>query len=432
MLSYKDPHTCGINCACGCFCRKSFCPFSSWNTDSKLRQWVLVLTLFLVLLFHVFYNVSIHYNYRKSIRFASESSKSNSSIGYMYQLINLTEIPMALAKYPESSSYLWFVNMRHLFKNLGEDEDPQYSDETPYCDLSEVSMGPIQVEKTRLPLEWVESQHYDVKPGGFHAPEHCRSQYRVAILVPYRDREKNLIIFLYYLHRLLKKLLLEYRIFVFEQYGTEKWNKGRLYNIAYLESQRFGTWDCLIFHDVDLIPEDERILYNCSRNPLHMASSVENCKYILPYRRIFGGVTALTPAQYEVVNGYSNFYWDWGAEDDDMFSRLAMQNYTIWRSNFTIGRYSSLPHKPQTRGRDRSLLGRLCRWRNQVDGLHNIRYKIISVSKERLFTHIVADVNPDNLKLDSRNLIKQLGYLNATNINRKNYNSMYTDRIEFV
>lgn len=29
----------------------------------------------------------------------------------------------------------------------------------------------------------------------------------------------------------------------------------------------------------------------------------------------------MTPEQFYKVNGYSNAYWDWGAEDDDMFIR---------------------------------------------------------------------------------------------------------------
>lgn len=41
----------------------------------------------------------------------------------------------------------------------------------------------------------------------------------------------------------------------------------------------------------------------------------------LPYEDIFGGVSAITQEQFTKVNGFSNKYWGWGGEDDDMFSR---------------------------------------------------------------------------------------------------------------
>lgn len=41
----------------------------------------------------------------------------------------------------------------------------------------------------------------------------------------------------------------------------------------------------------------------------------------LPYEDIFGGVSAMTLEQFVNVNGFSNKYWGWGGEDDDMFSR---------------------------------------------------------------------------------------------------------------
>ena len=44
--------------------------------------------------------------------------------------------------------------------------------------------------------------------------------------------------------------------------------------------------------------------------------------YTVPWLGITGGVMAFTQSQYEAVNGFSNEYWGWGCEDDDMFVRI--------------------------------------------------------------------------------------------------------------
>ena len=41
--------------------------------------------------------------------------------------------------------------------------------------------------------------------GGRHEPNQCASRYRVAIIVPFRDREDHLRIFLFHLHNLLPR-----------------------------------------------------------------------------------------------------------------------------------------------------------------------------------------------------------------------------------
>lgn len=44
----------------------------------------------------------------------------------------------------------------------------------------------------------------------------------------------------------------------------------------------------------------------------------------LPYSTIFGGVSALTTDQFQKVNGFSNSFWGWGGEDDDMANRYVI------------------------------------------------------------------------------------------------------------
>ncbi len=52
-----------------------------------------------------------------------------------------------------------------------------------------------------------------------------------------------------------------------------------LYNLAYLEALKDYDWDCFIFHDVDLLPEDDRNLYTCPEEVKHM--SVGECNEFL-------------------------------------------------------------------------------------------------------------------------------------------------------
>nr|XP_049707159.1 beta-1,4-N-acetylgalactosaminyltransferase bre-4-like [Helicoverpa armigera] len=315
-----------------------------------------------------------------------------------------------------NSSYYWFIAMKPYFKKIGDDRAHKYTNDTPVCHVNLSKLRPIEVEKVVIDLEWVEKLNPYVKPGGSYAPTHCRPINKVAIIVPYRNRKINLIIFLRYIHPLLKKQGLQYRIFVIEQYGTEKFNKGSLYNIAFLETQRFGSWDCLVFHDVDLIPEHEGIPYSCNQHPTHMSPAVEMFEYKLPYDTLFGGVTSLTPAQYETVNGYSNCYWNWGGEDDDMQRRLQSKNYTISRYNSTMARYATLPHFWNDIGKERYLFLMLTRLLYIKEGLVTTKYRLIKVTVEKLFTHILADVNPTKLKLDTKSLMNHIVRLHGKSL----------------
>jgi N-terminal domain of galactosyltransferase len=43
--------------------------------------------------------------------------------------------------------------------------------------------------------------------------------------------------------------------------------------------------------------------------------------YRLPYTKLFGGVEAFKTEHFEQVNGFSNLFFGWGGEDDDLYQR---------------------------------------------------------------------------------------------------------------
>ncbi len=45
------------------------------------------------------------------------------------------------------------------------------------------------------------------------------------------------------------------------------------------------------------------------------------CVFRLPYTGLFGGIAAMRTSQFIKVNGFSNMFFGWGGEDDDMFNR---------------------------------------------------------------------------------------------------------------
>lgn len=87
-----------------------------------------------------------------------------------------------------------------------------------------------------------------------------------------------------------------------------------LMNIGYAEAIKDYDWTCFIFHDVDLVPEDDRNLYYCPLYPRHMSIAVNTLRYKLPYKTIFGGVSAINRKHFELINGFSNLYFGWGGE----------------------------------------------------------------------------------------------------------------------
>lgn len=145
------------------------------------------------------------------------------------------------------------------------------------CPLTPLDLnGPINVDVEYEPLSQIEVKFCNLlMPGGWYKPHECNSRDRVAIVIPYRDRAEHLPVFLKNIHALLIKQQVEYGIFVVEQISDGLFNRAALMNVGFLEALKLNKWDCFIFHDVDLIPLDDRNLYRCPQQPRHMSVAVD-------------------------------------------------------------------------------------------------------------------------------------------------------------
>ena len=64
------------------------------------------------------------------------------------------------------------------------------------------------------------------------------------------------------------------------QLDKDPFNRAALFNVGFVESLRLDKrFDCFIFTDVDLLPEDDRNFYDCPTSPRHMSVAVDKFHY---------------------------------------------------------------------------------------------------------------------------------------------------------
>lgn len=253
--------------------------------------------------------------------------------------------------------------------------------------------------------------------GGHYKPQDCIARAVVAIVVPCRKREEHRKIFLQHMHNFLQNQQLEYAIYLVESAPPTKFNRGILANIGVQYAMNSGIdFSCVVIHDVNLVPVDIRNLYVCSDNPRHMSSASSKFKYRLPYPSYIGGVMSFTPNQFRYINGFSNMYFDSGAENDDMRLRISKARYELERVPSDIGVYKAIEqlynkdivgsvepesiikemkddekNESQIPSRSKHLYHA---GQNQArDGLNSLKYTLLSVETKPQYTWLYVHIN---------------------------------------
>uniref|UniRef100_A0A8C5N314 Beta-1,4-galactosyltransferase n=1 Tax=Leptobrachium leishanense TaxID=445787 RepID=A0A8C5N314_9ANUR len=235
---------------------------------------------------------------------------------------------------------------------------------------------------------------------GLYQPETCKAQQTVAIIIPFRKRERHLLYLLNHLHPLLQRQQLEYGIYIIHQGGNTTFNRAKLLNVGYLEALKQKEWECFIFHDVDLLPENDLNLYLCDKEPKQLVVGRNTSHYKIVTRNYFGGGTALSREQFAKVNGYSNSYWGWGAEDDDLRRRVVLHQMKVIQSPPDIARYTMIFHMRDTGNEPNDKRLKLLRnvsktWKR--DGLNSCSYKLLSIEQNPLYINITVDIGEPSI-----------------------------------
>lgn len=158
--------------------------------------------------------------------------------------------------------------------------------------------------------------------------------HKLGIIIPYRNRYLHLIEFKRCIQKYLQDKKIEYELIVVEQDDAKTFNRGKLLNVGFTIAKKLNC-DYVVFHDIDMLPCD--VDYSYSDIPLHLATnfkkSLMKSKYPVPDRVVFdeyfGGVTMFPSDIFEEINGYSNDYWGWGYEDNDLLHRCKMYGINL-------------------------------------------------------------------------------------------------------
>ncbi|XP_045145177.1 beta-1,4-galactosyltransferase 1 isoform X2 [Echinops telfairi] len=226
----------------------------------------------------------------------------------------------------------------------------------PTCpEESPLLVGPMMIEfNMPVDLDRVARQNPKVKVGGRYAPTDCVSPHKVAVIIPFRNRQEHLRYWLYYLHPILQRQQLDYGIYVINQDGDSMFNRAKLLNVGFKEALKDYDYNCFVFSDVDLIPMDDHNAYRCFPQPRHISVAMDK----FGFRLVFKGMSISRPSA--------------------VVGKCRMIRHSRDKKNEpNPQRFDRIAHTKETM---------------LLDGLNTLSYKVLAVERSPLYTKITVDV----------------------------------------
>lgn len=166
---------------------------------------------------------------------------------------------------------------------------------------------------------------------------------KLGVIIPYRNRYDQLQRFKTNIKAYLESKGIPYELITIEQDDAKIFNRGKLLNIGFKYAKKLRC-DYVVFHDVDMLPVD--VDYSYSEVPVHLASNfiaTEKSQRII-FDEYIGGVTIFPIDLFQSINGYSNDYWGWGFEDNDLLHRCRINGVPLNKKEIKMmgGSHASL------------------------------------------------------------------------------------------
>ncbi|TKS79329.1 Beta-1,4-galactosyltransferase 1 [Collichthys lucidus] len=304
----------------------------------------------------------------------SLSSMIQESVGLIWKWTNATNARQEKTRMPPNTS-----------KSLGPCPDPPPGLKGPFNVDFDYKRTLDEVRKN---IERTVSRHRGVST-------YCTSLDSVAIIIAFRNRHEHLKHWLYYLHPILERQQLDYGVYIINQDGEGVFNRAKLMNVGFVEALKEYDYDCFVFSDIDLVPMDDRNLYRCFQNPRHLSVAIDKFNFQLPYGANFGGVISLSKSQFLKINGFSNTFWGWGGEDDDIYQRVIFHGMSISRPDLVKGKYKMIKHVRDLHNEQNPVnAGKLRHTKSTMnkDGINSLKYTVKEIVKDILYTWITVDI----------------------------------------
>lgn len=220
------------------------------------------------------------------------------------------------------------------------------------------------------------------------------------IIIPLRDREKDLEAYLQNMIPILEEQKINYQIFIIEQSHQQKlFNKAKINNIGFLEASKSNNFSRFLFNDVDNYP--------IQKDFIDFKLPIKGVHHFFGQTYCIGGIYLFSKNDFQKINGFSNDFFGWGGEDEDLLFRINNSGLKILRDIF-VSRNDNIKLKIIS---DDSTM-----WKHRN---RNPNLKKILDNKKKLYSKDKNNIQKDGINTCSYKIVKvDNKYKNNPNVKR--------------